>query len=351
MLLYIHIPFCDSKCSYCAFNSYTTLNRLKDAYMQALYQQLCYDLNRFEIQPLSIKTLFIGGGTPSTLPAQAYSEIFQTLRPYFTKDVEITFEANPNSADMSWLEGINALGATRVSFGVQSFDPKKLKHLNRAHSKEDALKAVFNAHSIGFQHISIDIIYNTLYDTKAFLEKEFEIIKTLPIDHLSTYSLIIEDNTPFAQTPEISVEREESYGEIKTLIESLGLPQYEVANFGRYHCRHNLGYWRYEPYMGVGAGAYGTINQKRYTPHHDVNAYISDPLFSTEEALLPHEIKMEKVLLGLRCKEGFEKALLNPAESLRLEHLLEEEKLFVDSGCVYNPNFFIADEIALYLLD
>ena len=134
MLLYVHIPFCDSKCHYCAFNSYTTHKHLKSAYMQALLTQLDHELKTHALPFASIETLYLGGGTPSTLPPEAYETLFERLRPYLKEDAEITAEANPNSATFPWLHGMRALGVNRISLGVQSFDDAKLRLLGRAHS-------------------------------------------------------------------------------------------------------------------------------------------------------------------------------------------------------------------------
>ena len=142
MLLYIHIPFCDSKCFYCAFNSYVDKFHLKEQYMSALKIQIEYELKRFKAKKNSIETIFIGGGTPSTVEPKLYSSIFELLSPYLQKDIEITSEANPNSATYEWLEGMYQLGVNRISFGVQSFNKTKLKLLNRAHTSEEAKVAL-----------------------------------------------------------------------------------------------------------------------------------------------------------------------------------------------------------------
>ena len=145
MLLYLHIPFCDSKCSYCAFNSYVDKFYLKESYMQALFVQLKHELKRFDAKPNSIETLFIGGGTPSTVAPKLYKDIFTLLASYLKPKSEITSEANPNSATYEWLDGMYKLGVNRISFGVQSFDAQKLKTLNRAHTPQMAKDALLNA--------------------------------------------------------------------------------------------------------------------------------------------------------------------------------------------------------------
>lgn len=349
MLLYLHIPFCDSKCHYCAFNSYVTGHEKKEAYMEALLSQLEHDLAFYRVGKGEIETLFVGGGTPSTIPAPLYQKVFKRLEGYLQANAEITFEANPNSATKVWLEGIKALGANRISFGVQSFDDAKLKLLGRAHNAADALRAVRDAADAGFEHISIDLIYSTPFDDVPFLEKEFAVIKTLPVDHISLYSLTIEEETKFAATPEVSRELDEVYEYLAAQCEAIGLPQYEVANFGRYRSRHNTGYWEYKPYLGIGAGAVGRVGRERTYPHRGIDAYIADPLYKEKECLSDADIKTEKILLGLRYRGGFDISILTPAEMEKVRELVAENKLQLEADRVVNPNLFLADEIALFI--
>ena len=157
MLLYIHIPFCDSKCYYCNFNSYSNQNNLKDDYINALILQLKRDLKEFRVN--SIESVFFGGGTPSVIQAQKYKKIFNIIEKYLQDGCEITIEANPNSATKEWLQEIRKIGINRVSFGVQSFDDNKLKYLGRKHDKRCAIASVDSAFDVGFKNISIDLIY------------------------------------------------------------------------------------------------------------------------------------------------------------------------------------------------
>ena len=174
MLVYLHIPYCDSKCHYCSFNSYVDKFDTRSTYMQALHKQLAFELKRFDTQNKQIKTLFIGGGTPSTVDPELYIPIFELLAPYLQDDAEITTEANPNSATKAWLKGMKDLGVNRVSFGVQSFDSNKLKALNRAHTPQQAQEAILYAKEIGFEHLSLDLIYNYQDDTKVLLLNDIQ---------------------------------------------------------------------------------------------------------------------------------------------------------------------------------
>ena len=349
MLLYIHIPFCDSKCHYCSFNSYVDKFHLKQAYMDALLTQLKYELDRFDAKKNSIETLFIGGGTPSSVSAELYEPIFRLIAPYMQEDAEITSEANPNSATKEWLEGMYALGVNRISFGVQSFDANKLKILNRAHSQKQAINAVENAAKAGFEHISLDLIYAVLGDTKELLQHDLDQAFSLPIDHLSAYALTIEENTPFAQKPQMS---KEHLDQTKWLFEEIarrGFSQYEISNFGRYKSRHNLGYWHYKDYIGAGAGAVGKKGDIRLYPQTSIESYIQSPTELDSEELSQEDMKFEQIFLGLRSEVGVDEQLLDESERKRAEILTTEGKLTYEKEHYYNVDFLLADEIALFL--
>jgi oxygen-independent coproporphyrinogen-3 oxidase len=350
MLLYIHIPFCDSKCSYCSFNSYVDKFPLRESYMKALHEQLLFELERFQVKDGDIETLFIGGGTPSTVSPGLYAPLFKTLRPYLAENAEITSEANPNSATQAWLEGVRNLGVNRISFGVQSFNDEKLKLLARAHKADDAVNAVHTAKAAGFDHISIDLIYAVAGDDKALLQHDLEQAFSLPIDHLSAYALTIEEGTPFQETPEMSSERLELTTWLFKEIETHGFEQYEISNFGRYRSRHNLGYWQYKDYIGLGSGAVGFLKDTRYYPTPSVEAYIDNPMDIREEKLDDEAIQTEKVFLGLRSVVGVDTAILSPDERRRADILVDEGKLRLDTGRYYNPDYLLSDELALFIL-
>ena len=351
MLIYIHIPFCDSKCHYCSFNSYVDKFPLRRNYMEALCTQAAFEIERLKPAPGSIETLFIGGGTPSTVSPELYAPLFDLLRPYLKADAEMTSEANPNSATPEWLAGMKRLGINRISFGVQSFDGTKLKRLGRAHSPDQARQAVFDAKTVGFDHLSIDLIYGVAGDTQALIDRDLATAFTLPIDHLSAYALTIEEGTPFTATPEMADEKLTQTARLFETVQRHGFEQYEISNFGRYRSRHNLGYWEYKPYIGLGAGAVGCIGHTRYYPHRDVEAYITDPRFRTEEPLDADAVKTERLFLGLRSVVGIAETLLEPKELERAAWLVREGKLRYGNGRFFNTDYLLSDEIALYLED
>jgi len=317
--------------------------------MQALQKQIIFELERFQAQEESIETLFIGGGTPSTIDPKLYKPIFNLLKPYLKKDAEITTEANPNSATKEWLQGMFALGVNRISFGVQSFDEKKLKLLNRAHTPQMAKDAVKNAADIGFKNLSLDLIYATTGDTKTLLQRDIEIAFSLPINHLSAYALTIEEGTVFEKKPQMAQEQLAITQWLFDTIEEHGFQQYEISNFGSYHSKHNLGYWRYEDYIGAGAGAVGKLDDKRFYPTSDIESYIQNPLQIQSETLSAEERVFEKIFLGLRSLVGVEKKLLNATQQIRAATLTKENKLLYKDGVFYNPDYLLADELALFL--
>ncbi len=349
MLLYIHIPFCDSKCHYCSFNSYVDKFHHRRDYMQALLLQLDHELARFAVTGRAIETVFIGGGTPSTVAPELYAPLFTRLRPLLAEGAEITTEANPNSATKAWLQGMFDLGVNRVSFGVQSFNDAKLRELHRAHSSREASDAVNHAKAVGFEHISLDLIYGVAGDSRELLEHDLETAFALPIDHLSAYALTIEEGTPFESTPEVAREPLELTQWFFERITARGFEQYEISNFGRYRSRHNMGYWEYKDYIGLGSGAVGFLKDTRYYPTSSVEGYIANPLDIREEELTPEEIVTEKIFLGLRSCVGVDAAVLSAAQRERADILVSEKKLRLHEGRYTNPDFLLSDELALFI--
>jgi len=319
--------------------------------MQALHEQLSFELERFHPPKESIETLFIGGGTPSTVAPDLYEPIFELLAPYLQNDAEMTTEANPNSASRSWLEGMSALGINRISFGVQSFKADKLRALNRAHTPEQAKEAVITAKELGFEHISLDLIYNYRGDTRQTLAEDIRQAFELPIDHISAYELTIEDGTKFSSTPQVRQENENLAFFVADEIQKKGFTQYEISNFGSYQSRHNKGYWELKNYIGAGAGAVGFLENTRYYPQTDIDAYIRNPRQITEEHLSKEALLTEKIFLGLRSSIGVERSILTPEMQRQADFLCKEKKLKYLGYRYYNEDFFLSDELALYILE
>ena len=341
-MLYIHIPFCDSKCNYCAFNSYTDKNQYKSYYFQALKTQF-----ENETKPNKFKSVFIGGGTPSVMDLKFYEKLFEMINHYSDKNTEITIEANPNSTDIDWLKGLKNFGVNRISFGVQSFNDEKLKFLGRNHTKQTALISIENAKKV-FDNVNLDLIYSTKLDTKELLKKDLTIALSLGTTHISAYSLTIEKGTEFYKTPEVRLDNEELevwfIDEIKN-----HYPQYEISNFGKI-CKHNLGYWQLNDYIGIGAGAVGFRENKRFYTYKSVEEYIKNPIFKKIENLTNFDLLEEKVLLGLRSIVGIDENILNENQKQKAFSLVDD-KLIYKNNRFYSKDFLLADALSLYILE
>ena len=323
--------------------------------MKALKKQLKNNLENYVISHnKKIETVFIGGGTPSTIKAFEYEEIFEMIKPHLEEFAEITTEANPNSASYEWLESMKNLGVNRVSFGVQSFDNDKLKFLGRSHNSNSAINAIQNAQKIGFKGINCDIIYGVQNDTMQSLKKDFDTAFSLPITHLSAYSLTIEEGTKFFDRSSVKIDDEELSYKIFDYINSKGFHQYEISNFAKNkesESKHNYGYWQHKEYLGVGAGAVGYLNQQRHYPSKSIEEYIKNPLAFEIEEIDLQDVKTEKILLGLRCSNGVEISLFDDLELKKIDELIEYDKVYIENNRLYNKNFLLSDELALYILD
>jgi oxygen-independent coproporphyrinogen-3 oxidase len=322
---------------------------LKKDYMQAVLVQTNSKLLRLKEE--KIETVFIGGGTPSCVDAHYFEKFFELISPFLQKDAEITTEANPNSANKQWLEMMQSFGVNRISFGVQSFNEAKLKFLGRSHTHKQAIEAVQNAFKLGFENISLDLIYATHLDNISLLTQDLKTAMSLPINHLSAYALTLEEGTKFQDKSDYTNPCENLAKEFIEAIKSYGFSQYEISNFGKYKSRHNLGYWEGKEYIGIGAGAVGFENSIRYYPHKEVEKYIQNPLHVRVENLTKEDLHVEKIFLGLRSEIGIQEEALTQKELEKALLLLDENKLTCKDKKFYNNDYLLSDEIALFLLD
>lgn len=323
--------------------------------MKALKKQLKNELDNYvEKHNKEIETVFIGGGTPSCVKSEEYEEVLNMIKPYLIKDAEITSEANPNSASLQWLTNMNKFGVNRVSFGVQSFQNEKLKFLGRSHKGKSAIDAIQNAHKVGFKGINCDIIYGVQGDTLESMKEDFKQAFSLPITHLSAYSLMIEEGTKFFDRSSVKIDDEDLSYEIFDFIKEHNFTQYEISNFARekkYESKHNYGYWEHKEYLGIGAGAVGYVNSQRYYPSKSIEEYINNPLKMDYEPIDEDDIKTEKILLGFRCSNGVELSLFTQKELEKVNDLIENDKVLIKDERIYNKNFLLSDELALYILE
>ncbi|RDU64844.1 radical SAM family heme chaperone HemW [Helicobacter sp. MIT 14-3879] len=351
MLLYIHIPFCDSKCGYCAFNSLTNMIHYKKEYLEAIKADLIHSLNL--VTSLNngllkkLDSIYIGGGTPNTLAPKDYEDIFNILQKYISKDTEINIELNPNASKFEVLWEFKNLGINRFSIGIQSFREDKLKLLDRIHSVESAKEFIQKAIKCDI-YTSIDLIYDTRLDSKDSIKEELNLASSLGIGHISCYTLSIDENSRFyTKNKNPTLDSSLCY-ELKERLELLGFNQYEVSNYAKTHkSKHNLGYWQYKDYIGIGLGAVGKINNKRFYKQDNFQSYLKNPFQYKIEILSKNDIILEKIFLGVRSEVGVNPSIIKNKN--KLEILVENKKCILKNNRIYNTNYFLADEIALWL--
>jgi oxygen-independent coproporphyrinogen III oxidase len=265
--LYVHIPYCVSKCPYCDFNSHVVPEIPEASYIEALIQELNYYARMNHWRARSVQTIFFGGGTPSTFQPSSIARILESANVLFPidSDCEITLEANPGTVESANFAGYRSCGVNRISVGVQSFQPHLLKFLGRVHSADEAVKALHVIGDAGFENFSLDLIYANPGQSLRDLENDLDTALVFQSPHLSAYNLTIEEGTPFHheyRSGRISLLSEEGEIAMAELIERRlragGLQRYEISNYARpgYHSRHNVNYWQNGDYLGIGAGAH-----------------------------------------------------------------------------------------------
>ncbi len=361
MHLYLHIPFCDSKCFYCAFTSLKADESAKKAYFAALLEDLKFHFDKLGVNFKAVKTLFIGGGTPSSVDFRHFKPIFTFIKPYLAQNAECSVEANPFSSNLVWLENMRNFGINRLSFGAQSFDEHKLKFLGRAHSQKDIFKSLENALNTGFANINVDMIYDSKFDTKKMLEFELENLAKLVkmgLTHISAYHLTLEKGTAFEKCVNFKKNAPNLMRFFIKGIENLGFHQYEISNFAKSKnkiCKHNLAYWQGANYLGCGLSAVSFYAKSRFYTHKSLARYLKEPIFRQVEPLSEKDLFLEHLFLGLRSIVGIEAKRLNFAQKERAFLLAKHGKLRYEKNSnaqntrFFSTNFLLADEIALFL--
>ena len=314
--VYIHIPFCATKCYYCAFNTYTFHKEQAKAYLHALRTEM--ELYAPETDPL--KTIFIGGGTPSILSANVLTQLFTDVHQHFqiTPDAEITVECNPGTVDTEKLRVMQDNGVNRLSFGLQAMQDETLKQLGRIHTVAEFRQSYRLAREGGFENINIDLIFALPDQTMEAWHHTLNGVISLDPDHISAYNLVMEEATPFYewwQAGELDLPSEDTEADMfEYTIETLtahGYTHYEICNFARpdHYAKHNLVYWNNQPCIGLGAGACGYVNGVRYSNIRGIAPYINKlskrnkPIANTERLTGDAE-KAETLMLALRKREG-----------------------------------------------
>lgn len=272
--LYLHIPFCRSRCNYCDFNTFARVEHLIPEYVAALRREIRY-VAEAAGERLPVHTIFFGGGTPSLLKPPEYEGILADLQAgfKFLPEMEISLEANPGTVTLESLIDLHKLGFNRISFGVQSFHPQDLTVLGRIHSVPDALNTLHWSHKAGFENLSLDLIFGLPGQSLKRWQANLDLAIHLGPEHLSIYSLILEEGTLLNAWMQRGLLEPidddlaaDMYEWTEDRLEQAGFQQYEISNWTRhrsFQCRHNLQYWRMEPYLGFGAGAHGYIMGQR----------------------------------------------------------------------------------------
>jgi oxygen-independent coproporphyrinogen-3 oxidase len=316
MALYIHVPFCRRKCLYCSFVSYDHREADIPLYLNALKKEL-----EQRAGGERIRSLYLGGGTPSLLPAKDIGNLLSIIGRLFIMDeaAEITIEANPGTVDVAYLTAIRQLGVNRLSLGVQSLNDSELLMLGRIHTADEARDAVRFARSAGFDNLSLDLIYGLPGQTLTDWQHSLEEALAMEPEHLSLYALTLEETAPMYQAikegslPEIDPDlAADQYELAEDLLAAHGYIHYEISNWAQQgrECRHNLTYWRNLPYLGVGAAAHSCIDSHRLANINSLDKYISDfsgktsPLPEMDEEINPELELAETAILGLRLSEG-----------------------------------------------
>ena len=323
MGLYVHIPFCKQKCMYCDFPAYQNLQDYYETYVYALVQEIDLWVSEHpESKERSIDTIYFGGGTPTELSIQQLQMIVDKIKSTFTitDDCHMTIESNPGEVDLQYLTKLVKLGFNRISFGVQTFDDKALTMLHRSHNGEKAKQAIYEAKEAGFTDINIDLIYGLPRQSLEDIKRNLEIVKDLPINHISTYGLQVEVGTylyHLVQKNLISIPNESidelMYDTMMEGLKELGFERYEISNFAKdnSYSRHNLKYWHYVDYLGFGAGAHSFYDGVRRSNNRNVMPYIQSVDRYTMPTIDTETITVERAqedfcFLALRTKWGLD---------------------------------------------
>lgn len=302
--LYIHIPFCLSICTYCDFSKLYYKKEWVQKYLQALKQEMLQNM----VQE-TIDTIYIGGGTPSSLDEEDLETLLKMIKPYAKNVLEYSIELNPETMNINKLKLLKKYGVTRLSIGVQTFNEKIIKKINRQHSNQQVFDLINQARLLGFEDISIDLMYNLPNQTIQDIQNDLKLVKELNLKHISYYSLILEEHTILYNQGYTSMSDEEEY-ECNCLIinelEKMGLKRYEISNFAYkgYESLHNLVYWHHYDYYGFGLGAHGFINHKRYYNTRKLTDYFNGIFKIYEEELTLTDLMFETIMLGLRLTQG-----------------------------------------------
>ena len=346
--VYIHIPFCNNICSYCDFCKMYYNSNLAMKYLDELKHEI--ELNyKGEV----IDTLYIGGGTPSSLNIEELKYLFDIIKIFKLNDnFEFTFECNID-IDYDKLKLLYENKVNRLSIGIQTFNDKLLKYLNRFHTKEEVINKINLAKEIGFKNINIDLIYAIKNQTLNDLDNDIDEYLKLNINHISTYSLIIEPNTKLYIDHENNIDDEldyAMYNHICNKLENNGYIHYEVSNFAKkgYESKHNLTYWNNDNYYGFGLGSSGYIDNIRYDNTRSINNYLKGNYVLNEHKLDISETIENEFILGFRKIKGINKKIFKNKYNIDIKEIESVKKLLKDNKLIDDGNYIFINKKYLY---
>lgn len=318
--IYVHVPFCLSKCHYCAFISQAGSEDLYKPYVAALCNEIAAAGGDFGLTAMQVDTIFFGGGTPTVLTADDLGKILQAIQNNFclSVDAEISLEANPGTIDKEKMVRLRSIGFNRLSIGVQSFDDEVLSAAGRIHCADEAISTVMSAQKAGFDNLSLDLMYGLPGQSVASWEKTLSKAVQLAPNHISAYGLKVEEKTSLAAalndgriTLPTEYEEETMYDMLNEILPQQGYRRYEISNYAQpgCQCRHNLKYWRYLPYRGVGAAAHSFYPYERFSNVEDVCEYLRRLQFGLAPEVFREKLDLptsmgEYIFLALRTIEG-----------------------------------------------
>lgn len=351
--LYVHVPFCEHICAYCDFPKLIKNSKFIEPYLKALLHEL--DSKNID----KVKTIYIGGGTPTSLDINHLELLLSKLNKFLDKEYEFTIESNIESLSLNKINILKKYGINRISLGIQSFNNDVLTYLGRKHNKEQCINLVKLLKDNGFTNINCDLIYGTEISTLEQIKEDLDILLSLDITHISTYSLIIEPNTVLYNkgTKELDDNKlREQYDFILSYLNKYGFNRYEVSNFSKgnvYESKHNLTYWKNEQYYACGLGASGYENNIRYQNTKNINEYIKYNFIDSKEYVDLESDKQYFLITNLRLKEGF---LLEDYQNRYNEKFLDiykdkVNKLINDGLLMVENNSIFPTDDGIMLLD
>ena len=354
---YIHIPFCNNICSYCDFCKMYYDSNLVDKYLDELEKEINSIYKNEELD-----TIYIGGGTPSCLNINQLERLFKiTDRLNKSKDIEFTIEGNFESTNYDKLSLYKKHGVNRLSFGLESINKDNLKFLNRENNLEQIENIINISRELGFNNINIDLIYAIPNEDLKILEDDLDYILNLDVEHISTYSLIIEDNTMLSINKTTNIDEDIDYEMYKFICNKLNsYKHYEISNFSKegYYSKHNLCYWNNSNYYGFGLGAASYIGNMRITNTRSINKYLEGKYIMDEEVLSKEEIMEYEIILNLRKSEGISlsnfknKFKIDFLTKYNIDELINNKLLVFDNDNIYIPEdkMYLNNEIIIRVL-